>query len=359
MFIEINAFGWPAKRGSGVRLSFDANMQRISDESKASFVVEVTLSDDGVPFLRMAGASRESGLLLRCAREVVPVTVGVSINLLEKMRSQPAELRHPGRPGKLELRPKVYGGFGHVLELVWRAGAVATPRPVASPTPRFVNSDFIPAGAFNRMASKGRRVDLGGGQFFLVFADQEDALAFGRYTSGFPRRIMPTAGIAVRTRWLDAGRGYIAELTCKFPGWERQYPGWATETGVIICNGLQVVGLGVTASDGNMVVVPLRAFSHTVRTESGTFYVLYEDGSAYCRSGSTGAQPAGEVAYFADYDRAKQVYTAGGAMSVTPVPVIGRAVVYLDRKVAVNGDIIFLAAGSFRRGTRVEQIRAA
>ena len=348
MYDSINAFGTSCHRGQNVRVAFDRNMQLVKSEKGAAFVLEFTLLGDGNVTLRQAGASTEEGLNLRHARGEVAIQIGKFIKLSELLRFQHGEISHPNRAGKLSFRHKQIQGE-YVLSLHWEAGAVPV-APVA-PAPA-VATDFRPARGFDKIVAGAVRVQLSSGLWFPVFGTHDEALSFARYVGGFARRVAPGAVTRSRPSWSDKRQGFIARLSIQFPG-------WGEEEGVVLCRGGEVAGLALE-QNSSYVLLPIKQYSHTVRTISDTLYVLFSDGTGFCRSKSGGAVEAADVLCFAhSLSGAQDVYYNGGALKVSKVPANGLVPIYISGPVRAVGDTVYLEARQFRRGTLVASVVAA
>jgi hypothetical protein len=214
-----------------------------------------------------------------------------------------------------------------------------------------VASDFRPARGFDRIVAPAIKAELSGGIWFPVFATEVEALAFCRYVGGFARRVAPGAATCPRPFWSDKRNGFLAKLSIQFPGWGK-------EEGVVVCRGKEVVGLVLEQS--LRVLLPVKSYSYTMRTKSGTLYVLFSDGTAFCRSQSDGACAPADSLYFArSYSEACKVFDNGGALRVTTVPTPGLIPLYISGVVRVVGDTVHLKARSFRRGTPLASVIAA
>lgn len=334
-----------------MRVAFNRNMGLVRSESGASFVVEFTLTDDGHVYLRQAGASAEQGLVLTTARQQIEIKIGRSLDLSTLLRLQHGEIRHPSRAGKLSFRHKGYAGKT-VLELHWEAGAMpVSPIAQTNKTPA-VASDFRPARGFDKIVALATQVQLSDGLWFPVFATHEEALAFCRYVGGYARRVAPGAVTRSLPVWSDKRIGFLARLSIQFPG-------WGEETGLVLCRSNEVAGLALE-QNSSWVLLPVKPYSHTMRTESGTLYVLFSDGTAFCRSQSDGARAPADALYFArSYSEACNVFDNGGALKVTKVPTSGLIPLYISGAVRVVGGSVHLDPRSFRRGTPVASVIAA
>ena len=214
-------------------------------------------------------------------------------------------------------------------------------------------TDFIPAGGFTKLVASARRIPLPDALWSPVFNTYEEALAFARYVGGFPRRIAPGTVTRPRPTWSEKQRGYVARLSVLFPGW-----GPADEEGTIACWGNKVAGLALE-QDGRLVLLPLKAYTHTLRTQSDTLYVLYADGTGFCRSKRDGAIAAAAGVRFAVYAEAMHVYQNGGVVRVSRIPAVGLVPLYLSEPVTTPGENLDLRAKSFRRGTPIASVFAA
>lgn len=350
MYDKLNAFGTMCARGQSVQVAFDANMGLVRGKTGGAFVLEFTLRADGQVDLRQvylpAGASEE-GLVLSVVRGQVDIRIGQTIELSKLLRLHHGEIRHPHRAGILSFRHKGYGGQT-VFELYWEAGAApAKPvRPTAPNTP----GDFIRAKNFTKLAACGAVMQVTSNLWFPVFANEDNARSFAKYVGGYARRVVPGTNTRAVACWSDKRGGYVAELSCQFPG-------WGVECGIVLCSGQHdVAGLALEKGNG-FVLLPMKAHSHTLLTESGTLYVLFSDGTAFCRSQSDGPCALASALYFArSYTDACKVYDHGGALEVTKVPTHGFVPVYVTGRVQESGNVVHLGARSFRRGTRVASV---
>lgn len=347
MYNELNAFGKIIGLGQSIRVAFDRNMSRLGSESGASFVLEFTLRIDGHVYMRQATASAEQGLVLATPRQLVPVALNDSLPLSNLLRMQHGEVYHPGRAGKLSFRHKGLAGVS-TLSLHWEAGKVQATPPVDKPQ----TTNFRPSPEFDRIVAPATRVQLSDGLWFPVFGTHEQALSFCRFVGGFARRVVPGAVTRSHPIWSDKRGGFIAELSVQFPG-------WGEEKGIVLCRSNEVAGLALV-QNSNWVLLPVKKYSHTLRTRSGTLYVLFSDGTAFCRSQSDGALESAHALYFArSYEDAHNAYENGGAVQVTRVPTVGFIPLYVSGEAIVKGDVVHLNRKSFRRGTAVASVNAA
>ena len=223
--------------------------------------------------------------------------------------------------------------------------------------PRFevqttAGSGFRPARGFDKIVAPATQVQLSDGLWFPVFATHEEALAFCRYVGGFARRVAPGAVTRSRPFWSDKRNGFLAKLSIQFSG-------WGEEKGLVLCRSNEVAGLALE-QNSSWVLLPVKPYSHTIRTESGTLYVLFSDGTAFCRSQSDGACAPADALYFArSYSEACNAFDKGGALKVTRVPTSGLIPLYISGAVRVVGDFVHLNPRSFRRGTPVASVFAA
>ena len=241
-----------------------------------------------------------------------------------------------------------------MLELHWEAGAVPVSPVAQTKKPPAVASDFRPARGFDKIVASAVRVQLENGFWSPKFPTHDQALAFARYVGGYARRVAP--GAVTRSRpFLSVQRnGYCAKLSIQFPGWGGE------EVGLVLCRGNEVAGLALEQKSG-WVFLPVKPYVYTMRTESDSLYVLFADGTAFCRSNSDGACAPADALYFAhSYPGACDAFANGGELGVTKVPAIGLVPVYVRGTVTDNGnDVITVRAGSFRRGTPIASVIAA
>jgi len=239
-----------------------------------------------------------------------------------------------------------------VLELNWEAGAIPVSPVTQTQNTPVVASDFRPARGFDKIVAPATQVQLSDGLWFPVFATHEEALAFCRYVGGFARRVAPGAVTRSRPFWSDKRNGFLAKLSIQFPG-------WGEEEGLVLCRSNEVAGLALE-QNSSWVLLPVKPYSHTMRTEPGTLYVLFSDGTAFCRSQSDGARAPADALYFArSYSEACNVFDKGGALKVTKVPTSGFIPLYISGAVRVVGDSVHLNPRSFRRETPVASVIAA
>lgn len=208
--------------------------------------------------------------------------------------------------------------------------------------------DFRPARGFDKIVAHAVKMHLFDGLWFPVFATHDEALAFTRYVGGYARRVAPGAITRSHPFRSDKRNGYLAKLSIQFPR-------WGEEEGVVLCRGNEVIGLALDPSC--KVILPVKPYSHTIQTESRSLYVLFADGTAFCRSQSDGARAPADALYFTPSpEEAHKVFDKGGALKVTKVPTLGFAPLYIRGAVQVVGDSIHLEARSFRSGTAITSI---
>ena len=212
-------------------------------------------------------------------------------------------------------------------------------------------NDFIRARNFNVLAAKGRRVTSESGRAYIVFQDSEDAGAFARYVGGFARRVINGATTRATVIKSDKQGGYIANLSIT-------YPNFGKEEGIVICKDDQAVGI-LIKHDSRVVLLPIQQHTLTARTESGTLYVRFADGTAFCRSKGDGPQPLAHSLFFtSNFADASAVMQRGGELLVTKTATRGLYPVYAlgvvnpgDGQYRMN-----FKKGAFRLGTKVRDL---
>lgn len=212
-------------------------------------------------------------------------------------------------------------------------------------------NEFIQARGFNSLSDKGTRLPLPDRMYAVLFENESDALAFGRYVGGFPKRLMPDCSTRARSFYSEKHDAYIAELSIRTHGFQ--------EEGVVLCQDSEVVAIAVRHK-GGLRIFPLKTVSLAVKTKSGTLYVRFADGSAYCRSQSDGPQALASALYFASsLTDAGRVQENGGELGVADQPASGLYPVYVtgERPVSAGRGLVF-ERGSFRLGTAVQRIVA-
>ncbi|HNB20841.1 MAG TPA: hypothetical protein PLI59_09160 [Candidatus Obscuribacter sp.] len=218
-----------------------------------------------------------------------------------------------------------------------------------------MTQSFIPASSFDALAAKGRRVEITSwGTWFPVFDNEEDALAFARYVGGFARRVVERASTRAFAQWSDKHSAFLSVLSIQFPGWGR-------EEGPVMCAGNQVSGVAIR-HDGKVVLLPVKQHKYTARTKSGSLYIGFMDGTAFCRSLSDGPQILAKALYFARSSTdAEIVQERGGELQVSTTPTVGAYPLYVtgsEPKPGARGGFVF-ARASFRLGTKVETVTPA
>jgi hypothetical protein len=215
-------------------------------------------------------------------------------------------------------------------------------------------SDFQPARNFNQLAALGKTITTASGKYwFSVFRNEEDALSFARYTGGFARRVVSGATTRSTAEWSDAHGGYLPILSIQFPGWGR-------EEGLILCESEQVAGIALR--DARAVLLPVKQHRYTACTESGSLYIGFTDGTAFCRSKSDGALQPGTALYFCSSSSdAERVQNRGGELRVESQPRIGLYPVYVHEGLSLgtSRQSMSFPKGAFRLGTRIIAITPA
>src|SRR5262249_8469939 len=114
---------------------------------------------------------------------------------------------------------------------------------------------------------------------------------------------------------------------------------------------------------GRLVVLPVKQHEYTVRTESGSLYIKFTDGMAFCRSLSDGPQqPAKALLFARSGTDARIVQDNGGELQVQVQPAWGLYPLYVTGDVPTPGPHpggLTFAKGSFRIGTAVKTVTPA
>lgn len=219
-----------------------------------------------------------------------------------------------------------------------------------------MTQSFIPARNFDNLTAKGQRIEITDcGTWFPVFEQEEDALAFARYIGGFARRVIEKASTRALARWFSNHSGYLAVLSIQFPG-------WGYEEGPVMCVGKQASGIAIS-HNSKVMLLPIKQHSYTARTKSGSLYIGFADGTAFCRSPSDGPQPLARALYFARSGRnARCVQQDGGELQVSTTPEVGAYPLYVTGSEPRPGDtpgVLVFQRASYRLGTAVQSVTAA
>lgn len=186
----------------------------------------------------------------------------------------------------------------------------------------------------------------------VAFTKQDAAQSIANYIAGYVKRVIPQVQVKASAKWSEKRKGFVPQLTCVFPN-------WGTEEGLVLLDkNNNFIGIGVVEPT-KWTLVPIKAISYFIRTESGTLYIHYQDGTAFCRSKSDGAISPAKRIFYADYKSSREVYQNGGALRVNKVPSVGLVPVYVGDKYDVISNVLILAKGSFRIGTDIKTIIAA
>jgi hypothetical protein len=347
-YVEINAFGTVCLKGQGVRVSFDRNLVRVASEKGAAFVLEFSLTEAGAVILRQAGASKEEGLVLTAfARgDKVDIKIGQLIELSNLLRFQHGEIVHPQGSAKLYFTHKGYGGKGTVFGLKWEAGpARATPAAV---NPVQGGTEFYRGSGFAKIVAAAEKIQMANGLWYPVFKTNDEALAFARYVGGFVRRVAKDSVTRSRPFWSDERSGYVAKLSIQFPG-------WGEEEGVVLCSGEEVAGIYLHPRTG-CTLLPIKQYTHTMRTENGSLYVLFKDGTVFYRSVSGSCRSADRLFFARSHSEASAAHDNGGLVDVTDVPKRGFSPVYVVGTPTLQGTLLKLPAKSFGYGSPIDSI---
>ncbi len=211
-------------------------------------------------------------------------------------------------------------------------------------------NDFFQATGFDGFRKLGTVRKLGGDAWTLVFAEQDDAVSFARYAAGFVRRVMPNVQTRADAQWGERSKGWLARVSICCAG-------GPTEEGVVICRDNEVFGIGII-KDGAPVVFPIKAWAACAISDSGSMYVLFEDGSGFCRSRSDGPQKVAVQLLFVrsgtDLDNA---FKRGGPVLVSAVPAAGLYPVYLYKRYTPDASgCVLLEKDTFRKGTHIVRV---
>lgn len=219
-----------------------------------------------------------------------------------------------------------------------------------------MTQSFIPASNFDALAAKGQRVEIPAwGTWFPVFSKEEEALAFARYIGGFARRVIDRASTRAHAQWSDKHSAFLSVLSIQFPGWGR-------EEGPVMCVGNQVSSIAISHGP-KVVLLPVKQHRYTARTKSGSLYIGFADGTAFCRSPSAGPQSLASALYFAGSGTdAKNVHGQGGELQVSTTPTVGAYPLYVTGRAPKHGGapgVLVFDQASFRLGTAVQTVTAA
>lgn len=215
-------------------------------------------------------------------------------------------------------------------------------------------NEFYKARGFNALVAKGTAFQMNATLWFPVFADEQDAVSFARYVGGFARRVVNGSTTRATAKWSDKRSGYIAVLSVQFPGWGR-------EEGPVICQSTEVAGIGIGDAK-SPVLLPIKQHRYTARTESGSLYIGFADGTAFCRSKTSGPQSQAAALYFtSSFTDASKVQERGGEIAVSEQPKVGLYPVYVTgaKPTPSAGGCLTFASNTFRLGTKVVIITAA
>ncbi len=215
-------------------------------------------------------------------------------------------------------------------------------------------SEFVPANNFMQLANIGRHVVNPSGIWFPASSEREDALSFARYVGGFARRVLQNATTRSSYQWSSKQAAYLAELSI-------QVPDWGGETGPILCVEDQAFGIGVRFN-GKGFAFPIKPHRYVICSRTGSRYICFTDGTAFCRSFSEGPQYLGRALYFASsWTDADHVQNHGGGLQVVSEPAVGLYPLYVLGNMPTaqpSGGFLF-EKDSFRLGTAVRHVTLA
>lgn len=218
-------------------------------------------------------------------------------------------------------------------------------------------NNYLRKSGFDRIVADCRRVDIGNDLWYPAFRTHDEAFGFGLYIAGYFRRVvtnLKTRVSVTRIPW-----GYVALCAVT-------YPGLGVENGIIVCsegdpsNGVGGECEGIVLRNASAsVLLPVKQHCYTAVTESGSQYVSFKDGTAFCH-GTDGPQHlAVRLLYTKSKTQADAVKQSGGELSVTAEPTLGFYPVYCVQRPLVDGSTFKFGRESFRRGTRVQRVLPA
>lgn len=218
--------------------------------------------------------------------------------------------------------------------------------------------NFMKMAGFNRMVRKSQRCNIPGSElFFPAFETHDEAMGFGLYIAAYFRRVVKDLRTHVTVR--GGARGFVARC-------QVQYPGLRQEDGLIVCKGGDSLGVGgecegiLLSHDRHGYLLPLKQHLYTAVTESGSEYVAFADGTAFCHS-TSGPQMLAVAMYFASsFTDGDHVQKHGGNLLVATSPATNLVPIYCFEKPTAGAPrgMVF-KANSYRIGTRIKDIRPA
>jgi hypothetical protein len=158
---------------------------------------------------------------------------------------------------------------------------------------------------------------------------------------------------------VDAGSKPIERTEFFFPAITVVLSLWPEEHGIVIFHESELIGLAI-GNPADLIIMPVKPWSHTMRSESGSRFVLYNDGTAFCRTSKNDHLKPAASLVFADVETAASVYLRGGKLKVTRTPTKGLAPVYIPPPAPTVGSdgFITLEPNSFQRSTPLAEIYA-
>ncbi len=213
---------------------------------------------------------------------------------------------------------------------------------------------FFQSPGFNALVAGCTRLPLSSTLWVPLFDNNDGAEGFARYVGGFARRVVRGATTRASAHWSKRRTAFLAQLSILFPG-------WGCEEGAVVCEGNEVAGIALTRSQ-EAILLPVKQHRYTARTRSGSQYVGFADGTAFCRSPSDGPKPPGLALYFArSHTDAEIVQEHGGELQVSTEPAVGLYPLYVTGSkpsAGARGGLVF-DRRSFRVGTSVQVVTLA
>ncbi|MBY0359686.1 MAG: hypothetical protein K2W82_16915 [Candidatus Obscuribacterales bacterium] len=212
---------------------------------------------------------------------------------------------------------------------------------------------FTKAQGFTDLVKKGVRKDCSNGVWIVTFGDPLDAESFAKYVGGFIRRVCPKANTRASSTMSDRHQAYVATQRIQFP--------WGTVEGAVIFWGENTCGIAIkNEKAGKQIMLPIRPHTSFCTTESGSLYVKFDDGNAFCISVENGVQPCAQALYFAlSSTEADRVQREGEELHVSEVPTVGAYPIYGDKAEPGTHGRMRFKQGSFRIGTKIRSITHA
>jgi hypothetical protein len=321
---EINAFGEMFTAGQPARINFTSNFEPTPYNSKAVYVLEFILRNNRVT-VRPAGASKADGLILSAYGRQQQLRIGMIYDL---MTNSNAIIECPGKAASLSFKVCTSDGRTQ-FRLNWSANIGKVVSTALASNQQNKEGHFQELNGFSKLLQKAKRISVDGdkGLYIPLFSTEEQALKFGRYITGFVKRMVPSAKNEVKTIWSQKHFSYIPVLSIRFvsSGKSILSAHWREE-GQIVCCGEQMVGLSLNRTDtaGKAVLLEVKPLKTVAWTQSGSVYVSFQDGTTFHRSESKGPQSPGKLLLFTKSEtRAVAVMKLGGELSVSAQPTLG------------------------------------